>query len=116
MRAALAQVDPVAAARIHGNDVRRMVRALEVYAATGVPLSEWHARNRAQSPDEDAVLFGLNFADREALYARIDARVDQMLADGFLEEVRGLLQAGYGRDLKPMQSLGYRHLAALPRR
>ena len=112
LQAALAQVDPVAAARIHGNDVRRMVRALEVHAATGVPLSEWHARNRAQATDDDTPLFGLNFADRETLYARIEARVDQMLADGFLDEVRGLLDAGYGRGLKPMQSLGYRHLAA----
>ncbi len=112
LRSELARVDPLAAARIHGNDVRRMVRALEVYAATGVALSEWHARNQAQGDGREAFIFGLNYADREALYARIDARVDRMLADGFLDEVRGLLQLGYGRELKPMQSLGYRHLAA----
>ena len=112
LQAALAEVDPVAAARIHGNDVRRMVRALEVHAATGVPLSEWHARNQEQAADENVPLFGLHFADRTALYDRIDARVDQMLAEGFLGEVQTLLQAGYGRGLRPMQSLGYRHLAA----
>ena len=111
LQAELARVDPAAAARIHGNDVKRMVRALEVQAATGVPLSEWHARNRAQGMAQDVRLFGLNLADRDALYARIEDRVDQMLADGFLDEVRGLLGAGYGRDLKPMQALGYRHLA-----
>ena len=112
LQALLAQVDPDAAGRIHGNDVRRMIRALEVHAATGVPLSEWHRRNRAQGLDTDTILFGLHHADREALYRRIDARMDQMLAQGFLDEVRGLLQDGYGRDLKPMQALGYRHLAA----
>ena len=64
-----------------------MIRALEVHAATGVPLSEWHARNRAQGMDKGAVLYGLHFADRETLYRRIDARVDQMLAEGFLGEV-----------------------------
>jgi len=112
LQAELARVDPAAAARIHGNDVKRLIRALEVYAATGIPLSEWHARNQKRGMEQDAVLFGLHFTDREALYARIDARVDRMLAEGFLDEVRGLLAAGYGRGLKPMQSLGYRHLAA----
>jgi tRNA dimethylallyltransferase len=112
LQAALVLVDPESARRIHGNDVRRMIRALEVHTATGVALSEWHARNRAQGLDTGAVLFGVHFADRAALYARIDARVDQMLADGFLEEVRHLRELGYGPDLKPMQSLGYRHLSA----
>lgn len=112
LRAELARVDPAAAARIHSNDIRRMVRALEVHAATGVSLSEWHSRNRAQATPQNVRLFGLNFAERDLLYARIEARVDQMLSEGFLDEVRGLLAAGYGRDLKPMQSLGYRHLAA----
>ncbi len=112
LQAALARVDPDAARRIHGNDVGRMVRALEVHAATGVPLSEWHARNRARGMETGAVLFGLTYADRAALYARIDARVDQMLAAGVLDEVRGLLTNGCGRDLKPMRALGYRHLTA----
>ena len=89
-----------------------MIRALEVYAATGVPLSEWHSRNKAQDADRNVLLFGLNFADRELLYSRIDTRVDRMLSEGFLDEVRGLLAAGYRRSLPPMQSLGYRHLVA----
>lgn len=108
----LARVDPEAAGRIHVNDLGRLIRALEVYEATSVSLSEWHTRNRAQTERMDVRLFGLNFADRRQLYARIDARVDQMLAQGFLDEVRGLLASGYGRGLKPIQSLGYRQMAA----
>ncbi|MDQ2686812.1 MAG: tRNA (adenosine(37)-N6)-dimethylallyltransferase MiaA [Armatimonadota bacterium] len=108
----LARVDPEAAGRIHVNDLGRLIRALEVYEATGVSLSEWHARNRAQTDLLDVRLFGVNFADRRLLYACIDARVDQMLAEGFLDEVRGLLALGYGRELKPMHSLGYRQMAA----
>lgn len=109
---ALARIDPAAAVRIHVNDLGRLIRALEVYEATGVSLSDWHARNQAQARTKNVCLYGLNFADRRALYARIEARVDQMLADGFLEEVRGLLASGCRRDLKPMQSLGYRQMAA----
>lgn len=112
VRDALARVDAEAAQRIHVNDLGRQIRALEVYNATGVPLSEWHARNRTLTDQRPVWLFGLNFADRRTLYARIEARVDQMIADGFLDEVRKLLAAGYARTLKPMQSLGYRQLAA----
>ncbi len=112
VRNELALVDLPSAGRIHVNDLGRLIRALEVFESTGVPLSEWHARNRAHSERQDVQLFGLNFGDRRLLYTRIDARVDQMLADGFLDEVRGLLAAGYGRALKPMQSLGYRQFAA----
>ncbi len=108
----LARVDAAAAGRIHVNDLGRLIRALEVYHSTGVSLSEWHARNRAQSQPRNVLLFGLNFSDRHGLYARIEQRVDQMLAEGFLDEVHGLLAAGYGRDLKPMQSLGYRQMTA----
>lgn len=112
VRNELARVDPEAAGRIHVNDLGRLIRALEVYDATGVSLSEWHRRNRTQVQPEGVRLFGLHFGDRAVLYERIDARVDQMLAEGFLDEVRGLLAAGYQRDLKPMQSLGYRQMAA----
>ncbi len=112
VRQELARVDPAAAQRIHVNDIGRQIRALEVYAATGVALSEWHARNQAQAPTHNVRSFGLDYADRRQLYARIEARVDAMIAAGFLDEVRGLLAAGYGRDLKPIQSLGYRQMAA----
>lgn len=108
----LARSDPQAAARIHVNDIGRLIRALEVYAATGRTLSELHAENRAMAARQDVFLVGLNFADRNALYTRIEARVDEMLALGFLGEVRGLLESGCGPSLKPMQSLGYRQLAS----
>jgi tRNA dimethylallyltransferase len=112
VRQALAAVDAQAAQRIHINDLKRQIRALEVYEATSVPLSEWHRRNKAQNERRHVRLFGLNFADRRLLYARIEARVDQMIADGFLDEVRNLVAAGYARTLKPMQSLGYRQMSA----
>lgn len=108
--AALAQVDPETAARLHVNDIGRQIRALEVHAATGRTLSALHAENQARQTSESALLFGLHFADRERLYHRIDARVDQMLDEGLESEVRGLLDAGYAPNLKPMQSLGYRHM------
>lgn len=112
VRRALAVVDPISAARIHVNDLGRLIRALEVHAATGVTLTEWHLKNQAEASTRNVRLFGLNFADRRLLYQRIEARVDQMVADGFVEEVRSLLQAGCARDLKPMQSLGYRQIAS----
>ena len=112
VRQELGRVDSVAADRIHVNDLGRLIRALEVYEATGVSLSEWHARNQRRESKSNVRLFGLNFADRRALYARIEARVDQMLAEGFVDEVRGLLEAGYGRDLKSIRSLGYRQIAS----
>ena len=110
--AEVARTDPETAARLHINDVGRQIRALEVYAATGRTLSALHAENRARQSSEDPLLFGLRFYRREALYERIHRRVDQMLADGFVSEVQGLLAHGYSADLKPMQSLGYRQITA----
>lgn len=110
--AELAQIDPETAARLHVNDIGRQIRALEVYAATGRTLTELHAENQAQPAGPSPLLFGLYFADRRQLYARIDARVDQMLAEGLRDEVKSLLDKGYKAHLKPMQSLGYRHMIA----
>lgn len=109
---ALIQVDPDAAQRIHVNDLGRLIRALEVHSATGVTLTEWHRRNQAEAAARDVRLYGLNFADRRALYERIDSRVDQMAAAGLVDEVRALLEAGYARELKSMRSLGYSQIAA----
>ncbi len=99
----LAQMDPEAAARIHPNNVRRVVRALEVYAATGRPISHWQEK---QPPPYRVLQIGLTM-DRQLLYERIDARVDQMMAEGLVEEVRGLLERGYTFELPAMSSLGY---------
>ena len=107
----LAVVDPSSAARIHPNDTFRIIRALEVFDATGRPLSEVQGDHGFAAPRYNALTIGLTLP-RQTLYARIDQRVDQMVADGFVKEVRGLLARGFGRDLKSMQSLGYRHVAA----
>lgn len=111
LHAELAGIDPTAAARIHVNDVKRVVRALEVYHVQGETISDLHARNRETARHDPVVIVGINYGDRRALYARIDKRVDQMVRDGFVDEVRGLLERGYSADLKPMQALGYRHFA-----
>lgn len=106
----LALVDPEAAARIHPNDLFRTIRALEVYEATGRPITAWQRDERRSSPYE-AVFLGLA-RERAELYQRIDARADAMMAQGFPGEVESLLARGYSPDLPPMQGLGYRELCA----
>ena len=114
--ARVAEVDPETAARLHVNDTGRQIRALEVHAASGRTLTELHAENRARQPPAfdkaQPLLFGLNFTDRALLYRCIDDRVNQMLGEGLLDEVRGLVGRGYSAALKPMRSLGYRHMTA----
>lgn len=99
----LAAIDPEAAARIHPHNVRRVIRALEVYQATGRPISEWQ---RKRPPPYRILQIGLTM-DRQALYRRIDARVDQMIAGGLVDEVRRLLDKGYTFDLPALSGLGY---------
>ncbi|MDA8334967.1 MAG: tRNA (adenosine(37)-N6)-dimethylallyltransferase MiaA [Peptococcaceae bacterium] len=106
----LTAVDPVTAARLHPNDLRRVIRALEVYLLTGTPLSQYQRRDRSREGEFRPLAFGLT-ADRPALYRRIGERVDRMLAGGLLAEVEGLRQRGYGRRLTAMQGLGYKELA-----
>lgn len=102
----LAAIDPAAAASIDANNVRRLVRAIEVTRATGRRFSEWQS-DRLPAPA--ATILGLRMP-RETLYARIDARVDAMMVAGFEEEVRGLIAAGYGCDLRAMSGIGYRQM------
>lgn len=104
----LVDVDIEAADRIHPNNVRRVIRALEVYHATGTPIS---VLQRKQAPPYRLRTLGL-MMDREALYLRADQRVDAMMAAGFAEEVKNLLDRGYGRDLPSMSGLGYPELAS----
>ena len=105
--AELGRVDPVLATRLHPHDRVRVVRGLEFFALTGRPLSAAWAEQGATRRDAT-----ICWIDHPNLYERIDRRVDAMMAEGYLDEVRSLLDRGYGRELKPMQSLGYRHLAA----
>lgn len=106
--ARLAVVDPQSAQRLHRNDRVRVVRALEVFALTGTPMSELQRRPPARPPLAAEVVW----LDREGLRARIDQRLASMLEAGYRDEVAGLLQAGWSADLKPMKSFAYRHLVA----
>lgn len=104
----LAQVDPASAAAIDPRNLRRVVRALEIYDATGVPASAQRGR---QPPPFAAIRIGLTLP-RPELYARIDRRIDEMIEGGLVEEVRALLARGYGRSLPSMSAIGYRQIAA----
>lgn len=102
--ARLAEIDPAAAASIPPNNIRRIIRALEVYEATGKPISE---QRSVQPPPYHTVTIWLTLPT-PALYARIDARVEAMIAAGLLDEVHRLLERGYHWDLPSMSGLGYR--------
>jgi tRNA dimethylallyltransferase len=105
----LRKVDPPSAAAIHPSDRVRILRAMEVAAVAGTPPSRLKGR-WAEPGSKFRILFIALSPDREELYRRIDARVDRMFQGELVEEVRGLLSKGYGPDLKPMKSLGYRHV------
>lgn len=104
----LQALDPEAAARIHPNNVRRTVRALEVTFVSGRPISELQ---RKSPPPYDICVIGLD-AERETLYRRIDERVERMMEAGLLQEVHELAEEGFGRKLPAMSGLGYRQLWA----
>ena len=110
LHARLKAVDPAAAGRIHANDTYRIVRALEIFETSGRPISDTQEQHRFEPQRLQTVKIGLHM-DREALYQRIDQRVDIMLDQGLLAEVKGLLEKAYSPDLKSMKSLGYRHMA-----
>jgi tRNA dimethylallyltransferase len=105
----LRQCDPVTADRLHPNDSYRIVRALETFEATGKSISQYQRTHAFSGQIYDALKIGLNM-DRALLYERINQRVDVMMAAGFVDEVRKLLDAGFTADLKSMQSIGYRHI------
>jgi tRNA dimethylallyltransferase len=107
----LGEVDPVSAARIDPRNVRRVIRALEVHHATGRPFSAWQT---PVEPPVESMRIGLRL-ERQALYARIDARIDQWLACGFVDEVQALLARGYAPELPSMSGLGYREVTRVLR-
>ena len=106
----LKQIDPATADRLHPNDTFRIIRALEVHRVTGIPISDFHNRHGFSDQPYRVLKIGLDM-DRKILYDRIDRRVDAMIQEGLVEEVKQLLAAGYSADLKAMQSIGYRHMA-----
>lgn len=105
----LAEVDPESAERIHPNDTQRLIRGLEIYYSTGIPWSKHLAKQRKRNPQYQALKIGLT-RPRKELYDRIDQRVRLMAEQGLLAEVKKLLAMGYDRNLKAMQSIGYRHM------
>lgn len=108
----LRQRDPLSAERIHANDTYRLLRALEIVRATGKPWSGFIAKHQREGRGETkgrVIKIGLD-RDRDELYRRIDQRVNAMITTGLLTEVENLLQMGYSAGLRPMQSLGYRHM------
>ena len=111
LHAQLAAVDKESAAAIHKNNLRRVVRALEIYRLTGVPKSEWDKRTRSRPARYNAAVLGLCFADRALLYDRIDRRVDDMAANGLEKECRALFKAGvFDRSSTAAAAIGYKEL------
>jgi len=108
LRERLQAVDPAAAERIHPNDLRRTIRAIEVHAATGRPISEQQQEWDAGRRREDALLVAVRWPTEE-INRRINARVRRMMEDGLLDEVRGLLERGVLGE-QARQGLGYRQL------
>ncbi len=102
----LQEVDPESAGKIDPRNIRRVIRALEVFRITGKRFSELRTKT---PPDFNVRIVGIT-VERDELYRRIDARVDAMVKHGFIDEVRSLLDRGYSPDLPAMSSLGYREI------
>jgi tRNA dimethylallyltransferase len=105
----LTAVDPAAAQAIHAHNIKRMIRALEFHYLTGEKISEHNEREAERQSPYRYCYFVLN-DDREKLYQRIEIRVDQMLEEGLVEEVRRLMDQGCRRDMVSMQGLGYKEI------
>ena len=106
LRKMLEEFDPESATRIHPNDMKRTIRALEVYMKTGMRISD--LRKRAKGSDRFKIVV-LN-RDREELYRRINERVEKMLKDGLIEETKKLLDMGYSRNLNSLNTIGYKEV------
>ena len=104
--AELAEIDPEAAEKLDARNVRRVVRALEVYQKTGLPISQHQSKT---PPPYQILQIGLT-RPRDILYRRIDQRIDDMMKRGLVEEVKGLVEAGYGWREPAMSGLGYRQI------
>lgn len=106
----LARYDPESAQRLHYNDTSRIIRALEVYELTGIPLSSQRSyKEKEYLPlDKSIIYIGLS-APREVIYERINQRCDNMIKQGLIEETKKLLEEGYSPNVKSLQSIGYKH-------
>ncbi len=109
--AQLVACDPATAARLHPRDESKVLRALEVHRLSGRPMSEFQRQHGFAERPFTSLLIGLN-RERDALYRRIEERIDWQLANGLVDETRQLLARGYGRDLPAMKGLGYRQVSS----
>lgn len=112
MLAQLARVDAAAAERLHPNDEKRIIRALEVYYTTGKTITWHNEQTRAIPPRYDALTIGLAFRDRQDMWDRIDRRVDQMVEDGLIPEIRALLDSGVPERCTALQAIGYKEFVS----
>ena len=106
----LAKVDPESAARLHPNDEKRIVRALEVYLTTGKTITQHNAETLAIPPRYEALTINLSYENRADMWSRIDRRVDVMMEQGLVEEVRALLNSGVPEKCTAMQAIGYKEM------
>jgi len=106
----LRQVDPDLAQRVHPNDQHKIQRGIEVYRMLGTPLSAVHQQHRFDDPPYPYLLIGLTM-DRQALYRRIETRVDWEIHKGLVQETQSLIDHGYHRELGSMKGLGYRQFS-----
>lgn len=102
-------VDPESASRIHPNDAYRIMRALEVYYLTQKTMSSYQSGHAFREPFYRYIKIGIE-RERNELYQRIEKRVDQMMENGLIEEVKDILKKGFSPELKPLQSLGYKQV------
>lgn len=107
----LREFDPISAERLHPNNIKRIIRAIEFYRISGVPISVHQEQTKQKESRYDAVMFCID-RDRAELYERINRRVDIMIADGLEREVKALRDAGYSRELNSMQGIGYKEMLA----
>ena len=105
----LSEFDEVSAKRLHPNNLRRIIRAIEFYKITGKPISEHQEETKKTQSRYNPLMLCVNW-DREELYDRINRRVDMMMDEGLLDEVKRLMDMGYTKDLNSMQGIGYKEV------
>ncbi len=105
----LKSIDAETSEKLHPNDIKRVIRAIEIYEQSGITMGEYNKNFRTEVEDYNLYMIGLNM-DREKLYERINLRVDLMMEAGLLEEVKSLIEKGYTKDLISMQGIGYKEV------
>ena len=117
LHAELQKIDPESAAEIHPNNVKRVIRAIEIYRTGGKTKSELDRMSKECESEYDALVIALRYNDRALLYDRIDGRVDKMLAQGLIEETRALLDEGiFDKNSTASQAIGYKEMLGYQRR